>query len=376
MKIIRTFAAIVLSWFAVTPSIAVADDALEQELRAMVTQHVLPLVEKRGGGAVAVGGFTAATSVKGGAGPEIQMKLTELLVAAGAKIDSDEYRYEITGNYLPYHDPDSGLQGVKLVGRLVDATDGTTLGEFPRFVFGPAAVPRMLGLTVSTRGGADPHVQSAAFRKALSSPNTFLIGSRVSASPVSPYAVEVLVRRGNQYQTIPMRSDSKSRPFVDIARDEVYAVRLINHSDHEAAVCLTIDGVNVFAFTEQTPTPQHWVVPAKRDGQPGVTLVRGWNKSDGRSIEFKVVDFPDSAAARVKLRPSANIGTISASFAACWENESDRPRSEGRTRATGFGAEIVDQKTRVKRHIGQVRDVVSIRYEREVAPHDPIAMNR
>ena len=353
-----------------------AEDALVLELRAMATDHVLPLVEKRGGGAIADGGITSATSVKGGAGPEVQLTLSKILVQLDAKVDSDEYRYEITGNYLPYSDQASGLHGVKLIGRLVDAEDGTTLGEFPRFVFGPEAVPRMLGLSVSTRGSNDPRVQSAAFQQAGKAPQTFLTGAQVAATPVSDYAVEVLVLNRSQYRPRPAQKDGRSRPFVDIARNEVYAVRLVNHSDHEAAVKLTIDGVNSFAFSQQSPKPQYWIVPPRKNGKPGTTIVRGWDKSNQTSVQFKVVDFPNSAASRVKLQPSNNIGIISASFAACWENERDRPRSEGRTRATGFGKEIVDRKTQVKRHIGNVRDVVSIRYERNQPALNPLVTKR
>ncbi len=68
------------------------------------------------------------------------------------------------------------------------------------------------------------------------------------------------------------------------------------------------------------------------------------------------------------------VGLITASFAACWENERDRPRSEGRTRATGFGNEVVDQKTLVKRHVGPVRDVITIRYHRDETSTTPILL--
>lgn len=356
----------------IVPAIA-EEDALLMELRAMATDHVLPLVNKRGGGAIAVGGFTAAASVKGSAGPEIQLRLSEILQALDARLDADDYRYEITGNYLPYRDPDSGLQGVKLVGRMVDAEDGTTLGEFPRFVFGAEAVPRLLGLSVSGRS-RDPKRQSALIRAAMKKPTVFVVGAEVAAAPSSEYAMEILVQDRGRYSPRPIVRDRKSRPFVEIHRNEVYAIRLLNHSRYEAAVKLTIDGVNVFAFTEQKPRPQYWIVPPKQGTSPGVTEVRGWDKSQGASIEFKVVDFPDSAAARVQLKPSAQVGLITASFAPCWKDDRDRPRGEGRARATGFGNEITDHKAHVRRQIGGVRDVISIRYER--SPDDSIANNR
>lgn len=355
-------------------SLHAADQSLERELQAVVVEHVLPLMEKRGQGAVAIGGFTAATSVKGSAGPEIQLKLSQMLQQMNVSVDADKYRYEINGNYLPYNDPKSDLYGVKLVTRLVDAEDGTTLGEFPRFVFGPESVPRLLGLTFSSKGGSDPKIQSVSFKKSVQSPEVFLTGALVSASPVSPYSVELLILKSGQYQAIPMSSDAQKRPLAPLSKNDVYAIRLMNNSDHDAAVRVTIDGVNTFEFSEQSPRPNYWIVPQSKDGKPGTTTIRGWDRSNAKSVEFKVVDFPDSAAAKIKLQPS-QVGMISASFAACWENENDRPRSEGRTRATGFGNEIIDQKTLIKRHVGQVRDVISIRYERDSTPTEPIAMS-
>ncbi len=365
---------IVCLWGSTWNSHIQADDSLEQELRAMVQDHILPMLEKRGAAPLAVGGFTAATSVKGSAGPEIQMKLSAILQELGVQVDPDTYRYELSGNYLPYNDVDSGLYGVKLIGRLVDAESGTTLGEFPRFVFGPESVPRLLGLNVSTKGSRDPQVQSAAYRQAATKPTTYLVGTQVSAAPSSQFGVELLVVSHGQLQTVPLANDTAGRPFGQIPLDQVYAVRLLNHSDHEAAVSLSIDGVNVFHFSEQVPPPKYWVVPRRQGKTPGETIVRGWDKTAGQSLEFKVVDFPDSAAARIKLDSNQAIGLISASFAACWENEEDRPRSEGRTRATGFGNEVVDPKTLVKRQVGQVRDVVTIRYQRAGDVSSPVVL--
>jgi hypothetical protein len=349
-----------------------ADDSLEQELRAMVEEHVRPLIEKRGAAALAVGGFTAATSVKGSAGPEIQMKLSSLLQAAGLTVDPDAYRYELSGNYLAYNDPDSGLYGVKLIGRLIDAESGVTLGEFPRFVFGPESVPRLLGLTVSTKGSQDPQVQSVAFRQASQRPTTYLVGTQVNPSPTSPFAVELLLTDRGRRSPVPIQTDDNGRPFAQLPQDQVYAVRLLNHADYDAAVQLTIDGINVFHFSEQQPAPKYWVVPKKQGSQPGEVLVRGWDKSADRCLEFKVVDLPASAAARVKLDVNHGIGLITATFAACWEHEQDRPRSEGRTRATGFGNELLDPKTLVKRHVGQVRDVITLRYQRAESSSTPV----
>ena len=361
-------------WMLARPAVAQADESLEQELRAMVQEHIVPMLEKRGAAPLAVGGFTAATSVKGSAGPEIQMKLASILQELGVAVDPDNYRYELSGNYLPYNDADSGLYGVKLIGRLVDAESGTTLGEFPRFVFGTESVPRLLGLNVSTKGSRDPQVQSAAFRQAITQPTPYLTGSQLAASPASQFAIELLLVERGQLKKVSLEKDTTGRPFASIPQDQVYAIRLLNHAEHEAAVSLTIDGVNVFHFSEQVPAPKYWVVPRRQGTTPGETIVRGWDKNAGQSLEFKVVDFPDSAAARIKLDPNQGIGLITATFAACWENEQDRPRSEGRTRSTGFGSEVVDPKTLVTRQVGQVRDVVTVRYQRDPQHSSPVLL--
>ncbi|XZE22164.1 hypothetical protein SH449x_002082 [Pirellulaceae bacterium SH449] len=341
-----------------------ANDGLEVELQSLVKEQVIPMIDKRGGGTVAVGGFTASSNIQGTAGPELQLKLAKLLEEAGMSLDPVDYRFELTGNYLPYNDNDSGLYGVKLVSRLIDAESGSTLGEFSRFLFDTEAVPRLLGLNVSLHGTTQPKLQSVAFQRAVKSPESYVVASQIATTPTSEYSIEILVLERGKY--VPRRIDSESSrwPFVQLERNDVYAIRLLNHSDHEAAAAVTIDGVNVFEFSEQNPKPNYWVIPRSQGTQPGAITIHGWDRTASRSTQFKVVDFPDGAAARIQLAPSPATGMISVSFHACWEDEKDRPRSEGRTRATGFGKEIVDEKTHVKRQVGVVRDVVSVRYEK------------
>lgn len=79
-----------------------------------------------------------------------------------------------------------------------------------------------------------------------------------------------------------------------------------------------------------------------------------------------VGSFPDTAAARLNLKPSANIGLITAAFSASWERDEDRPADEPELqgRGTGFGNNVNLKTEKVTRTIGQVRDVLSIRYGR------------
>jgi hypothetical protein len=336
---------------------SLTSDALQIELNEMAKQ-IKAVVSKKGGGAVAIGGFTAATSIRGNNGPEIQLKLSEALQALELVVKTDDYRFEIVGNYQPFEDPSTKLQGVKVVGRVVDAADGGTLAEFPRFVFGEEAVPRLLGLSVQTPANADPKLRSDKFKDALKNPEIKLTGATIR-NPDSPYALAVLVKEGDKYVPRAATEETGGRPFVPIKKSEVYGLRLINDSDAEAAVALTIDGIEDGRFSQEEPRLRFWIV-----GPKSHVDVFGWHITREKSIEFKVTDFPDTAAAKVKLKPSEQIGMITAAFSAAWQSDDDKPADEASGRGTGFGAEIKFKTQAVKRFIGHTRDTITVRYER------------
>lgn len=98
------------------------------------------------------------------------------------------------------------------------------------------------------------------------------------------------MKSGAGYVARAIESDAKGRPLVPIHKQEVYGVRLINNASHEVAVDLQIDGINCFAFSETKS--KLWIVA------PGKHVdILGWHKTNTRSLEFKVVDFPETAAA-------------------------------------------------------------------------------
>jgi hypothetical protein len=334
---------------------ASAVDALSKEL-AVMAGDIKKTVDKHGGGAIAVGSFSAAASIKGSSGPEIQIKLSEALKTTGLALADDGYRFEVMGNYLPFEEPTKKLQGVRIVGRVVDAEDGTTLAEYDRIVHGEETVPRMLGLTGQIPHNGSPVDKSDKFKALIKKPEVTLLGTKISTAPGSPYAIEIMVKQGGQYTPRPAVCDEKNRPFVGISHEEVYAVRLYNDSDHEAAVNLSIDGVSCFHFSDLQAT--YWVVAPH-----SFYDVMGWHKDAKTSLEFKCVDFPQSAAAKIDLKPNESIGSINAAFCAAWSDNSNKPKDE-LTRATGFGQEVQTPTQKVNRTIGSVRDVITVRYER------------
>ena len=92
---------------------------------------------------------------------------------------------------------------------------------------------------------------------------------------------------------------------VKIRRDEIYAIKLINDTPHDAAVTLTIDGLSVFAFSENAKYT-HWVVPHKQ-----TLTVPGWHRTNKVSDSFVVTEYAKSAVAEaLSARPQTRYATV------------------------------------------------------------------
>lgn len=347
-------------------------DALRTEMKFLAAD-IAKIVEKNNGGSIAIGEFTGSVEVVGSAGPGMQLVLADELQKAGMTIDTANHKFEVSGRYQPFHDtPEnrviakgdpndaSGLNTVKLVAFLIDSRTGDPLAERPtgRIIFGSETVSAMLGLGTSHPPLRDPRDLSKNIGDALKAPQVDVHGTQI-AGKTAQYAIEVLLKKGSEYIAQPVTLEN-GRPFVPLHESSLYGIRLINNSAHEAAVDLRIDGVNCFAFSTVKST--YWIIPPHQSVD-----ILGWHKSNEVVTEFKVVgNFPETAAAKLNLKPSSSIGLISASFSACWENDSQRPSDEPelKGRGTGFGDDIKSGSIQVERTIGQPRDTISVRYER------------
>ena len=358
-------------FIAVAPAMAEpVPDALRTELK-LLAADIAKIVEKNDGGSIAIGEFTGSVEVVGSAGPGVQLILADELTQAGLTVATTNHKFEVSGRYQPFHDtPEnrviaksdpkeaSGLNTVKLVAFLIDSRTGDPLAERPtgRIIFGSETVSAMLGLGTSHPPLLDPDAISKNIGDALKEPQVDVQGTKI-AGKTAQYAIEILVKNGGNYVAQPVTFE-KGKPFVPLHQSNIYGVRMINNSAHEAAVDLRIDGVNSFAFSEVKST--YWIIPPHSQVD-----ILGWHKTNEVITEFKVVgNFPDTAAAKLNLKPSSSIGLITASFSASWADDSKRPGDEVQARGTGFGADIKQQSEQVTRTIGQPRDTISVRYER------------
>lgn len=392
-------AALCLLCCCVTTSVRATEGSLDSVLEKMVAA-VSDYLRAEGHATLTISGFDGPPQLGATAGPGIVKKLTTMferpehgikIVPLGAKISLNG-RY-----YMQRAEAEAGSLTVVLEGRLEDSFGGViqnfTLddaiqagglkaegGKIEGAVRKEEDVVQLLGVTAKL----DPRDQNPEDRnkdllKSVKNsqdpqaPANFSIdatGFQVSAKD-SPYAVEIVVGSTVSDDQLkdgrPRRIEALGKfPFISINRDEIYAIRLHNHSEFDAAVELKIDGLSVFDFSEikkddGTPKYKFYFVPAKSS-----ITVHGWHINHTKQASFLVTKYADSAAA--KQNRQGSLGTITALFCASWEDDAkmppdeptDLPRGEGD--ATGFGPNLRQATREVERSIGVLRSTVSLRY--------------
>lgn len=348
-------------------STASASDNMRRELTE-VAKHLKQLLDARGEDAIAVGSFSGPPQIQTSSGPAISKILGEELQKIGVSIRSQSVNLEVQGEYLDVEDHTTRQLAAMLKGRVVDRT-GRVITEFERGIFGDAAIASIFGLTAQLPPGANASDRDQRLREGIDTPRVHIAGTRIAAAADSPYAVEVRVGSIGKLQARRATIDN-GLAFVPIRRGEVYAVTLINDSPTDAAVTLTIDGINAFAFSElrdaRTSQPRYsqWIVPARTRAE-----IVGWHRTNEATDWFQVMEYAKSAAA--ELRSTAPIGTITASFSAAWPKGSPAPTDEPAqppsefsrsADATGRGPLVATKYTETERNFGVVRSSVSVRY--------------
>ena len=352
---------IVLAVIPASKSVA-ADRNLRVEIRVVaeeIAQHLGNLQEK----SVSLGQFSGLPQLGVTGGPGIAFTLKSELEAAGVEVKV-RAKYGIHGRFRVVRDAQSQTPAMEITADVVDL-QGKVIAKIRRGVFGEGNLIATTGPTAELPPEAPPQQRVQTIVERLEKPAASLQGAMVRSAADSPYGVEILVRTSadEDYQVLDPKL-LENLAFVGIERKCSYAVRLSNDSPHDAAVALFIDGLSMFTFSEHTEYG-HVVIPAG-----GNALIEGWHRNNEESNQFEVVEYANSPAARI-LQNTSTIGTITASFAAAWSGDKDRPDDEPRqedtarsANGTGLGKKISKQYDEVTRCSGVVRSVVSVRYSR------------
>ena len=353
-----------------------------------LSKEVKKVLDGKGTSEVAIGKFDGPATNKTAAGPGFTVILREELTKLGISV-KEQAKLGIEGRFsladVPASNPDDARIGKKVLAvkvklEIVDAFDNRDRVDFQRDVVmadertvrGEATLVRAFGVTApldprKTELENDKELR----RKIIEQADCHLDGTLIRSTAGQPFAIEILV------EDQPAKATLKDGlAFVDIRRDKNYAVRLVNHADHEAAAQLFIDGISMYAFSElRSDDPHHKgeplytvvLVPSAKNGKPGEAIIRGWHRNNkpGGEDSFLVTEYAKSAAGRLKR--TAGLGVITATFQAAWV-EHNAPRDEpGKRRgglgdATGFGKPTGAGFTELSRNLGVIRDTLSVRY--------------
>lgn len=329
-----------------------------QEEVATVAKELSKAIKGMQHDSVSIGQFSGPPQAEASGGPGIAQMLTDELAKHEITVKR-RAELGLKGEFRSAKN-DRGRVVARIEGQLTNRS-GEVLISFARDVTGAGDVSALLGLTVDLPADKPEKTRDQKLAESIDQPQADVRLARVSASTTSPYAMEIFVKSGAGWETRKATLD-EGLAFVQLNRGDVYGVKLINDSPIDAAVTLSIDGVNAFAFSENKEY-QHFIVRANTNG-----FVQGWHRTNQFADAFEVGEFSKSAAAAV-LPSGGAIGTITATFAAAWGANALPPEDEFASKFASRGADatVRGERTAVNldelhRDTGVMRAAISVRY--------------
>lgn len=210
--------------------------------------------------------------------------------------------------------------------------------------------------------------QKNKLKDAYETPTQKLVNPHEVVHQNTEYGLEILVNKTPRALDF---SDSKF-PRCLLTQEEKFIVRLHNHTAHEAAVFLTLDGLSSFQFSEDRgsdgrPKSQHWIIPANRHVD-----VPGWYVDPKVVREFTITGFEGSALKKAKQVAGEHAGFIAAAFKVSWPVDQPAPSFAGEGYSTdaadtfvGLGDEIHFKSKTQPRHFSDVRQTLVISYRQQ-----------
>jgi hypothetical protein len=349
---------------------ASAQGTLPEEL-TRVAKGIQKLLAGRDDDRISVGDFRGPARYDNNYGPGIQERLAAQLHALKVRVDR-KAPTTVTGEYLVVEDKHvKDLIAVRLIARVYDK-NGEVLTTLQADLRGTNDVGQILAPTVSLPVNGDRKTRNEELKKHLDKPSVHIKGTRISASPDSPYSVEVLVKTKAHDKARPRAPRIEGgQAYVDLRRDELYELRLHNASKHDAAITIHIDGLDVFTFSDVRdpktgrPKYRYYIVVPKYPFD-----VVGWHKRNeppNNFLSFLVTAYGKGASAYAPEKAVGKTGTITLTFAMAWTGKTPEEEKYARDAGgneTGFGPPVSRRINELQRQIGVVRDIVTIRYSR------------
>jgi len=232
------------------------------------------------------------------------------------------------------------------------------------------------GITADAAGAAKRQEEIA---KQVLEPKAVIDGSRMRSGPNSEYELEVRKRsHGAPADFTPVTPVLESGVLVAaIGLNEEYELRVVNRSKLPVAVAVTVDGLDVFHFSDPSsrdkegkPQFTHFIVypnGERVDGvkSDGTSLVPGWFQKlapPNNYLSFLVTEHGKGAISRVATVPRDKVGAIHVQFSHC-QPLSDKATAKSGTE-TGFGMPRDIEQKAVRFQIEPPHDFITVRYQR------------
>ncbi|MGB7343136.1 MAG: hypothetical protein WBD20_02890 [Pirellulaceae bacterium] len=355
----------------VSPTFVAAIDSIGEEVVKYIT------AQQDGTAQVAVGTFVGPSPSNSNAGVRIVLSLRECLGKTMRVADSGSYN--ISGEF----------RGEKVDGKFVTVIEtaikdglGAQLHRLRKKVitneeegiafFGPTSLDLTKdNSTTLVSTGAD---KTNAIIESIVNPKVHVDSTIIRPSADSPYGIEIQLKKGSDYSSMPLENDGRLAK-VSLGEHDVYAIRIHNDSKKPIGVKLTIDGINVFAMSDNPSYHGKDITMALCPCSK--SPIKGWYLTDSHSAEFQVAKFGETAAA--KLGAFENMGTITARFFAatpkgplnCPPCEDKKPSGEQtRSLGTKLGAKTKMNYGRLEVNFGELLGAVSARYVKSDLPTD------
>lgn len=330
---------------------------------------------------VSVGAFTGQPQLAASAGTAIKNKLVDEL--KGMEIEH-KLRAKIGCKGEYFYDDEEGI-----VLLTMKAMDGSReVGNWEEKIYDVADMASLLGLSGSTPVDGTPAEQREQLKETITDPQVNTAVNESSPPPAgasgdavpetllkptagSLYALEILVAGPDgSLSPLPVVAD-EGLAFVDLAVDQAYVIRVINNSPHLAAVRISIDGLNLFEFSQipQFRDLGYVLVPPSPKG----SLIKGWFINNGQADRFLVSDYAESERGKRDsgvLKSDDELATITAQFSVAVPPGQPFPADEPGLRNFGTkrGPSIAVNYGTKPAKVGQVREFVSVRYARSLPP--------
>jgi hypothetical protein len=205
--------------------------------------------------------------------------------------------------------------------------------------------------------------------------------SHIRARATSPYALELRTKSigAETEMAIPVKATIETRPGIiamqiqpfaiaPIAKNQEYEIAVYNDSAEEIAVAITVDGIDVFSFSQDVNLETkkslytHFVIAPKSN-----FVLPGWHQTvdsnrDDNFLAFLVTEYGKGARSSLFPQQAAD-GTVGAVTVAI--SKTVPPGGAKSARAeTAFGRPVKKDQKPVVRIIEPPHAFISVRYDR------------